>query len=166
MSININNTTVTSQLTIIFDSAPNLDKKNQPNDGPALGSGNTESDVTIDGTTFFNIRSHTEIPTEVHALQCRKVGSDWSFELQYTDTRENLTYESQSDLPQWVTNMVKRTEAEKEWMDTYTATIVSQQTSWTNAGKDIEDFVEDETAAVTAADSARVTYLSNNGITY
>jgi hypothetical protein len=73
---------------------------------------------------------------------------------------------SLTDLPQWVTNMVKRTEAEKEWMDTYTATIVSQQTSWTNAGKDIEDFVEDETAAVTAADSARVTYLSNNGITY
>ena len=53
MSIKINNTTVTSQLTIIFDSAPNLDKKNQPNDGPALGSGNTESDVIIDGTTFL-----------------------------------------------------------------------------------------------------------------
>ena len=54
MATTINNTTVNSRLTIIFDAAGSLD-----GNGPALGTGNTESDVYIDSNIYHNLRSHT-----------------------------------------------------------------------------------------------------------
>ena len=64
MATTVNNTTVNSRLTILFDADGPLD-----GDGPAKGSGNTESDVYLDSKVFLNLRSHTEIDASVHALQ-------------------------------------------------------------------------------------------------
>ncbi len=36
--------------------------------GPAKGTGNTESDVYLDNIVHFNIRSHTEIDASIHAF--------------------------------------------------------------------------------------------------
>ena len=63
MATTVNNTTANSKITIIFDSGVN---RLSENDGPRLGTGNTESDVMIDNTSYFNIRSHTEIDANVH----------------------------------------------------------------------------------------------------
>ena len=53
MATTVNNTTANQRITIIFDSG--LNPKNE-NDGPRLGTGNTESDVMIDNKSYFNIR--------------------------------------------------------------------------------------------------------------
>ena len=45
MATTVNNTTVNTKLTIIFDADIN---SSSTNDGPASGSGNTESDVYLD----------------------------------------------------------------------------------------------------------------------
>jgi len=66
MATTVNNTTANQRITIVFDA--NINKDNQ-NDGPRFGTGNTESDVIFDNKTYFNIRSHTEIDANVHALQ-------------------------------------------------------------------------------------------------
>ncbi|BCV02113.1 MAG: hypothetical protein CM15mV49_840 [uncultured marine virus] len=54
MATTINNTTVNTRMTIIFDAGVN---PNSTNDGPASGTGNTESDVYLDNSVFHNIRS-------------------------------------------------------------------------------------------------------------
>jgi len=60
MATTVNNTTVNSRITIIFDADGSLD-----GNGPAKGTGNTESDVYLDSTVHYNIRSHTEIDDNV-----------------------------------------------------------------------------------------------------
>ena len=157
MSLTINNTTINTRLTIVFDAEGNFD-----GDGPRLGTGNTESDVHIDNDSWFNIRSHTEIPEEVHCLHCTNQNGTWTFELQHTDDRQHIYYQNQSELPQWVSNVVIRTEAQKEWQDAYEANVAQQNMAITNN----PDFEHDEELAVNAANTARVTYLSNHGITY
>lgn len=147
MSITINNTTISTRLTIVFDADGPID-----GNGPALGTGNTESDVYIDGKTYLNVRSHTEVPSTVHALQCWNKGGTWTYELEHTTPIENTTYASQSDLPTWVNNVVIRCEAQDTWQTTYN--------DHADAG------AEDDSAAVTAADTARTNYLSGHSITY
>lgn len=149
MSITINNTTINTRLTIIFDAGVN---PNSENDGPALGTGNTESDVYVDNKTYLNLRSHTEIPSNVHALQCWNKSDGWTYELEYTNNDDNLTYSSQSDLPQWVTNVVIRCEAQDAWQTAYDGHADAN--------------ADDDSAAVTAANTARTNYLSGHSITF
>ena len=145
MATTVNNTTINSKLTIIFDA--DINKVNS-NDGPVSGTGNTESDVIIDSVVYYNLRSHTEVPTEIHALQWNATtNTGW---LEYTDDRNNLDI---SELPSWASNVVIRCEAEDE----YKTTLETEQ----NSGD-----ASRITAAETTASDARVTYLSNNSITY
>ena len=113
MATTVNNTTINSRLTIIFDSAIN---KVNTDDGPVSGTGNTESDVIIDSLNYNNLRSHTEVPVEIHALQWNATtNTGW---LEYTDDRNNLDI---SELPSWASNVVIRCEAEDEYKTTLEA---------------------------------------------
>lgn len=163
MATVVNNTTINSKLTIIFDAGIN---PNSPNDGPALGSGNTESDVIIDNKSYLNLKSHTEISSEVHALQWN--ASTNSGHLEYIDNREN---ESITSLPSWVTNVVIRCEGENAWKSSYDSNVSSQLTTWVSGNtvdnpQTEDNFVPDVSMATTQADADRISYLSNNGITY
>ena len=145
MATTVNNTTINSKLTVIFDAGINTVNFN---DGPVSGTGNTESDVIIDGLNYNNLRSHTEVPTEIHALQWNAAtNTGW---LEYTDKRTNLDI---SELPSWASNVVIRCEAEDE----YKNTLEAEQNSGDASRVD---------AAETTASAARVTYLSNKSITY
>lgn len=145
MAITINNTTANSRLTIIFDAGVNSSSEN---DGPRSGSGNTESDVYVDNKVYYNIRSHTEIDSSIHALQWN--ASTNTGEIEYTDTRVN---ESVDSLPQWATNVVIRCEAQDKWQESYDSSIAS----------DDADVVAN---ATTTADTVRVDYLTGHSITY
>ena len=103
MATTVNNTTVQSRITIIFDAGGSL-----TGDGPAKGTGNTESDVYLDDNVKLNIRSHTEIDNSIHALQWDATTNTGTIE--FTDTRDN---ESISSVPQWATNVVIRCEEQK-----------------------------------------------------
>ena len=142
MATTVNNTTVNARITIIFDAGGSF-----TGDGPALGTGNTESDVYLDDNVYLNIRSHTEIDANVHALQWNATTN--TGEIEYTDNREN---ESISSFPQWATNVVIRAEAQDAWKTAY------EGHSDANA--------EDDSAAVTAANTARTNYLTAHSITY
>ena len=150
MATTVNNTTVQSKLTILFDASGNLN-----GNGPAKGTGNTESDVYLDDNVYHNLRSHTEIDASVHALQWDATTN--TGELEYVDTRAN---DSLSSVPQWATNVVIRAEAQDVWTTNYTSTY--------NAHSDAnaEDDSAAVTAATTAADTARNNYLSGHSITY
>jgi hypothetical protein len=142
MATTVNNTTVNNRVTIIFDAGGPLD-----GDGPAKGTGNTESDVYLDSKVYLNIRSHTEIDANVHALQWNATTN--TGELEYIDNREN---ESLSSFPQWATNVVIRCEAQDVWQTAYDGHADAN--------------AEDDSAAVTAADTARTNYLTAHSITY
>ena len=142
MATTVNNTTVNSRITIIFDASGDLD-----GNGPAKGTGNTESDVYLDNTVHFNMRSHTEIDANVHALQWDATTN--TGEIQYIDNRDNLAL---SSFPQWATNVVIRCEAQNAWQTAYDGHA--------DAG------AEDDSAAVTAANTARTNYLTAHSITY
>tara|TARA_Y100000114_G_C11618824_1_gene258671 strand:- start:71 stop:529 length:459 start_codon:yes stop_codon:yes gene_type:complete len=152
MATTINNTTVNTRMTIIFDAGVN---PNSTNDGPASGTGNTESDVYLDNSVFHNIRSHTEISSDVHALQWD--ANTNTGHIEYTDNRDN---ESISSVPQWATNVVIRAEAQNIWNTNYTSTY----TSHSDAGA--EDDSAAVTAATTAANTARDNYLTGHSITF
>ncbi len=143
MATTVNNTTVNSRITIIFDAAGSLDAN-----GPAKGTGNTESDVYLDDTPHFNIRSHTEIDANVHALQWNATTN--TGELEYIDNREN---ESLSSFPQWATNVVIRTEAQDVWTNSH----------HTSMGSDDADV---KANAISTANTERDNYLSAHSITY
>tara|TARA_Y100000592_G_scaffold88889_1_gene145328 strand:- start:77 stop:514 length:438 start_codon:yes stop_codon:yes gene_type:complete len=145
MATTINNTTANSRLTIIFDAGVNSSSEN---DGPRSGSGNTESDVYVDNKVYYNIRSHTEIDSSIHALQWN--ASTNTGEIEYTDTRVNEYVDS---LPQWATNVVIRCEAQDKWQESYDSSIAS----------DDADVVAN---ATTTADTVRVDYLTGHSITY
>ena len=155
MTITINNTSINSRLTVIFDAAGSLS-----GDGPALGTGNTESDVYIDSKVYLNIRSHTEVPFTVHAIQCWTKGGTWTYELEHTNDDPNTTYATQSDLPQWVSNVVIRCEAQDKYDEAYSTAY--------NADSSANS--EDDSAAVTAGTNAGTTarndYLTANSITF
>ena len=142
MATTVNNTTVNSRITIIFDAAGDLD-----GNGPAKGTGNTESDVYLDSTVYHNIRSHTEIDANVHALQWSATTN--TGEIQYIDNRDNLDI---SSFPQWATNVVIRCEAQDAWQTAYDGHADAN--------------TEDDSAAVTAANTARTNYLTAHSITY
>jgi hypothetical protein len=142
MATTVNNTTVNSRITIIFDADGSLD-----GNGPAKGTGNTESDVYLDSNVHFNIRSHTEIDANVHALQWNAITN--TGEIEYTDNRDNLSI---SSFPQWATNVVIRCEAQDAWQTAYDGHADAN--------------AEDDSAAVTAADTARTNYLTAHNITY
>ena len=150
MATTVNNTTVNSRLTILFDADGPLD-----GDGPAKGSGNTESDVYLDSKVYLNLRSHTEIDASIHALQWD--ASTNTGHIEYTDNRDNLSI---SEVPQWATNVVIRAEAEDKYTEAYTTAY--------NADSSANS--EDDSAAVTAGTNAGTTarndYLSANSITY
>jgi|TARA_R100001460_G_scaffold21325_1_gene43594 hypothetical protein len=154
MATTVNNTTINTRLTILFDANVNPDSVN---DGPRTGTGNTESDVYIDNQVYLNIRSHTEVPSEIHALQWN--ASTNTGELEYTDNRDN---EAVSSLPNWASNVVIRCEAQDKWEETKKANLAQQYAD--NSSN--PDFVADEGAANTAANTARTTYLSDNSITF
>ena len=151
MATTVNNTTVNSRITIIFDAAGTLD-----GNGPAKGTGNTESDVYLDNSVYYNIRSHTEIDANVHALQWNATTN--TGEIEYTDNRDNLSI---SSLPQWATNVVIRCEAQDAWQTAYDSTYAAHPDAYSET---------DDSAAVTAAttdgDTARNNYLSGHSITY
>ena len=154
MATTVNNTTINTRLTILFDANVNPDSAN---DGPRTGTGNTESDVYIDNQVYLNIRSHTEVPEEIHALQWN--ASTNTGELEYTDNREN---EAVSSLPNWASNVVIRCEAQDKWEEARQANIAQQYAD--NASD--ADFVANEDTANTAGNTARTTYLSDNSITF
>ena len=158
MATTVNNTTVNSRITIIFDADGSLN-----GDGPAKGTGNTESDVYLDSNTYLNIRSHTEIDANVHALQWNATTN--TGELEYIDNREN---ESLSSFPQWATNVVIRCEAQDVWKTSYDANVAEQFTAWQTANPDAntETFVANTTQATSVADTERTNYLSAHSITY
>ena len=145
MATTVNNTTANSRITIVFDA--DLNSNNQ-NDGPRFGTGNTESDVIIDNKPYHNIRSHTEIDANVHALQWNATTN--TGELEYIDNREN---ESLSSFPQWATNVVIRCEAQDVWENSY-------QTSKSS------DDVNVQANATSTANTARDNYLTAHSITY
>lgn len=142
MTTTVNNTTVNARITILFDAAGALN-----GNGPAKGTGNTESDVYLDDTVYYNLRSHTEIDANVHALQWNATTN--TGEIEYTDNRDNLSI---SSFPQWATNVVIRCEAQDAWQTAYDGHADAN--------------AEDDSAAVTAADTARTNYLSGHSITY
>ena len=152
MATTINNTTVNTRMTIIFDAGVN---PNSANDGPASGTGNTESDVYLDNNVQLNIRSHTEVDNTIHALQWDATTNTGTIE--FTDTRDN---ESISSVPQWATNVVIRCEAQNTWSSTYNSTYSGHS----DAGA--EDDSAAVTAATTAADTARNDYLAAHSITF
>ena len=152
MATTINNTTVNTRMTIIFDAGVN---PNSENDGPASGTGNTESDVYLDNSVFYNVRSHTEISSDVHALQWD--ANTNTGHIEYTDNRDN---ESISSVPQWATNVVIRAEAQNIWNTNYNSTYSSHS----DAGA--EDDSAAVTAATTAANTARDNYLTGHSITF
>ena len=154
MATTVNNTTINARLTILFDANVNPDSAN---DGPRTGTGNTESDVYIDNQVYLNIRSHTEVPEEIHALQWD--ASTNTGELEYTDNRDN---EAVSSLPNWASNVVIRCEAQDKWEEAKQANIAQQHAD--NASD--ADFVANEDTANTAGNTARTTYLSDNSITF
>jgi len=154
MATTVNNTTINARLTILFDANVNPDSAN---DGPKTGTGNTESDVYIDNQVYLNIRSHTEVPEEIHALQWD--ASTNTGELEYTDNRDN---EAVSSLPNWASNVVIRCEAQDKWEEAKQANIAQQYAD--NASD--ADFVANEDTANTAGNTARTTYLSDNSITF
>ena len=92
MATTVNNTTVQSRITIIFDAAGPL-----TGDGPAKGTGNTESDVYLDDNIQLNIRSHTEIDSNIHALQWDATTN--TGQIEFTDTRDNESISSFSFTP-------------------------------------------------------------------
>jgi hypothetical protein len=158
MATTVNNTTVNSRITIIFDADGNLD-----GNGPAKGTGSTEADVYLDNKVYYNIRSHTEIDANVHALQWNATTN--TGELEYVDNREN---ESLSSLPQWATNVVIRCEAQDVWNTVYSANVAEQFTAWQTSNPDanVETFSENTSQAATVADTARTNYLTSHSITY
>ena len=117
MATTVNNTSVNSRITVIFDAAGDLGSN-----GPAKGTGNTESDVYLDDKVYLNIRSHTEIDASIHALQWDASTNTGS--LEYTDNRDN---DSISSFPQWATNVVIRCEAEDIWQNSYDTTYEAMQ---------------------------------------
>jgi len=145
MATTVNNTTANSKITIVFDSGVNPDSSN---DGPRLGTGNTESDVIIDNKSYYNIRSHTEIDANVHALQWNATTN--TGELEYTDNREN---ESLSSFPQWATNVVIRCEAQDTWQNSYDTSMLSEDANV-------------KANATSTANTARDNYLTAHSITY
>tara|TARA_R100001509_G_scaffold129193_1_gene82566 strand:+ start:628 stop:1104 length:477 start_codon:yes stop_codon:yes gene_type:complete len=158
MATTVNNTTVNSRITIIFDADGSLN-----GDGPAKGTGNTESDVYLDNITYLNIRSHTEINANVHALQWDATTN--TGQLEYIDNREN---EPLTSFPQWATNVVIRCEAQDAWQTSYDANVAEQFTAWQTANPDAntETFVANTTQATSVADTERTNYLSAHSITY
>lgn len=160
MATTVNNTTANTRITIIFDSR--LNPKNE-NDGPRLGTGNTESDVYIDNKTYFNIRSHTEIDANVHAIQWNATTN--TGELEYIDNREN---ESLSSFPQWASNVVIRCEAQDVWRAAHDANYEQQFNTWQTANPDanVETFSANTSQATNVADTERTNYLSAHSITY
>ena len=142
MATTVNNTTANSRITIIFDANGPMN-----GDGPRSGTGNTESDVIIDSLSYFNIRSHTEIDANIHALQWDATTN--TGEIEYVDNRDN---ESISSFPQWATNVVIRCEAQDAWQTAYDGHADAN--------------TEDDSAAVTAANTARTNYLTAHSITY
>ena len=160
MATTVNNTTANSRITIIFDSGINPVSEN---DGPRLGTGNTESDVMVDNKSYLNIRSHTEIDANVHALQWNATTN--TGELEYIDDRAN---ESLSSFPQWATNVVIRCEAQDVWQASYDANVAEQFTAWQTANPDanLESFTANTVQATNIADTERTNYLSGNNIIY
>ena len=160
MATTVNNTTANQRITIIFDA--DLNRSNE-NDGPRFGTGNTESDVMIDNKPYYNIRSHTEIDANVHALQWNATTN--TGELEYIDNREN---ESLSSFPGWATNVVIRCEAQDSWQTSYDANIAAQFNAWQTANPEanVQTFVANTTQATTVADTERTNYLSAHSITY
>jgi len=158
MATTVNNTTVNTKLTIIFDADIN---PSSTNDGPASGTGNTESDVYLDNKVYLNLRSHTEINNSLHALQWDATTNTGT--LEFTDSRDN---ESISSVPQWATNVVIRCEAQNTWQTSYDSNVSSQKTTWTDAGNAEDDFVANESQAEGVADTARDNYLSGHSITF
>ena len=144
MATTVNNTTANSRITIIFDSGINPENENN---GPRLGTGNTESDVIVDNKSYFNIRSHTEIDANVHALQWNATTN--TGELEYIDNRAN---ESLSSFPQWATNVVIRCEAQDAWQTAYDNAMAGDADSQANA--------------TSTANTARDDYLTAHSITY
>ena len=150
MATTVNNTTVQSRITILFDADGPL-----TGDGPAKGTGNTQSDIYLDDNIQLNIRSHTEIDSNIHALQWDATTN--TGQIEFTDTRDN---ESISSFPQWATNVVIRAEAQDTWQSTYDSTYGGHS----DAGA--EDDSAAVTAATTAANTARTDYLAAHSITY
>ena len=142
MATTVNNTTVNSRITIIYDAGGSLD-----GNGPAKGTGNTESDVYLDSKVYYNIRSHTEIDANIHALQWN--ASTNTGEIEYIDNRDNLSI---SSFPTWATNVVIRCEAQDTWQTAYDNAMAGDANAQANA--------------TSTADTARTNYLSSHGITY
>lgn len=158
MATTVNNTTANSRITIIYDAKGTLD-----GDGPRLGTGNTESDVYIDSRVYYNVRSHTEIDANIHAIQWNAATN--TGEIEFIDNREN---ESISSFPTWASNVVIRCEAQDVWESSYNSTHASTYAAHPDANLEDDSAARSaaESAAKSAADTARVNYLSAHSITY
>tara|TARA_R100001509_G_C4875907_1_gene218488 strand:- start:1893 stop:2375 length:483 start_codon:yes stop_codon:yes gene_type:complete len=160
MATTLNNTIINSKFTIIFDAGVNSEN---PNNGPRDGSGNTEADVYIDGTFYDNVRCHTEIDANVHALQWNVTTNTGHIE--FVDNREN---ESITSLPQWASNVVIRVEADNEWKTTWDQSVNTQiqELIGNEVDKDHITLEQVKPRADSEADQARLDYLTAHNITY
>lgn len=153
MAITINGVTINNRLTIINDSDVN---KDNPNNGPAEYSGDTEADVLIDGVSHLNINASDTIPTDVHALQYNAVSNTGHIES--TATVDNTAIADASGLPAWANTMVTRWNGEKTYMATY-------QTEYDNAVANLDtssaSYETDLAAAQTSAQAAATTAKNN-----
>ena len=159
MATTVNNTTANTRITIIFDAAGPLD-----GNGPAKGTGNTESDVYVDSNCYPNIRSHTEIDSNIHALQWNATNN--TGEIEFIDNREN---EIISSFPQWAANVIIRTEAENIWKTTYRNSLDSQMQdliSNPEVDKEAISLEQLEPEAIDLANTERNNYLAAHNITY
>lgn len=172
----VNNTTINTRLSIIFDAAPRpvvdssftekytddyyMSRKYNEADGPRDFTGNTEADVYVDDLVCTNLRCHQEIPAEVHALQWKESTS--SGEIEYIDDRENTKITS---LPSWVTNVIIRYEAEALYHFERAKSIKLQEKEHIDGGGTYP-YEADQNVATTHATTERNNYLSAHGITY
>jgi len=158
MATTVNNTTANVRITIIYDAAGPLD-----GNGPRLGTGNTESDVYIDSKVYLNVRSHTEIDSNIHALQWNATTN--TGEIEFIDNRDN---EAISSFPTWASNVVIRCEAQDKWETAYSANVAEQRSTWQteNPEENVDTFVANTTQATSVADTERNNYLSSHNITY
>tara|TARA_R100001460_G_scaffold90643_1_gene132343 strand:- start:7700 stop:8182 length:483 start_codon:yes stop_codon:yes gene_type:complete len=160
MATTVNNTTANSRITIIFDASIN---REAPTNGPRDGSGNTEADVYIDDVLYENVRCHSEINADVHALQWNATTNTGHIE--FVDNREN---ESITSFPQWASNVVIRVEADNEWKTAWDASVATQtfELIGNEVDKDHITVEQVKPRADTEADKAREDYLKSHSITY
>jgi|TARA_E500000318_G_scaffold12487_2_gene11490 hypothetical protein len=152
MPITINNVTINNRLTIINDADVS---QTNPNNGPKLYSGDTETDVIIDGKGYLNLSGVDVVPDNIHALQFYPAtDSGW---LEFDGTADNQSITS-STIPSWANTMITRWNGEKTYDETYQTTY---DNLLANLDSTSETYSQDVANAQTSAQTAATTAKNN-----